>query len=605
MKSLNFGVLKPLNHHRIRSIFDFIVCIFPPIICHRKMPKNSKSEMDSQDTLIFSSVIKHKEIGKKFYEFLTENKNTNGWDFILSSHLLNSLIEKSEYNGAVEHMKYIMKTFFTLETKPLNLVSQNSQDIALKMKTIWKNQSLIELKLLTDMLQDILVKDYQNILFPEFLKTPVAQKLIKKYKKEKKIVVPKLSQIVEYENRNFESTEFDSKDLEFCTQFIMENRQHWETIYVSSKIKCFKSNQNYFPNVTFIENLDNFILEFIFDYPFEESVCALLYRYFENDINVVYTKALEYKPNESVLIEQHIRLPSRCSRYKQYLVSLHYDSGKLMSINKPVKMGNVEFLAKSKMEIFNPKTKTFDMEIAIQDFIFQSATVAKHSSNSSKMTLQLNVDLGFGSWGVPKTLIKWKAQEIYRTYTRHVEGLKSKKFQDLKGEFSEMKDGLPLNPLGKLLCDLNVFHEEVPKPQNPTELFVMNNILETIKKDPSEENIQKNFESNVLSMITSTISNDLNSTKSQDQLTGFQFKRKNSLDFEFIKFDEDKETKEASLNFLDFSEILVKDEFHTKLDNFESLGNSVDYLKEIDELLTSFHNEEEEFFDNETKKINF
>jgi hypothetical protein len=547
------------------------------------MPKNS-SKLDSSDTLIFSSVINHNEIGKIFYEYLREKKNTNCWDFILSSRLLNSLIEKLEYNQAVEHMKYIMKTFFTSEAKPLNLVSQNSQDIALKMKSIWKNQSLIELKLLTDMLQEILIKDYQNIQFPEFLKTPMAQKLIKKHKKDKKIVVPKLSQLVEYENVDFESTEFDPKDLEFCTQFLLENRQHWETIYVSNQIKCFKSNQNYFPNVTFIETLDNFILEFIFDYPFEESVCALLHRHFENDINVVYSKAVDYKPNESVLIEQHIRIPSRCSRYKQYLVSLHYESGKLMNINKPVKMGNAEFLEKSKMEIFNPKTKTFDMETAIQDFVFQSATVTKQSQNSSKMTLQLNIDLGFGSWGVPKTLIKWKAQEIYRSYLKHVESLKSKKFQDLKGEFSEMKDGLPLNPLGKLLCDLNIFQEEVPK--HPTEIFVINNILETFKKEPSEEILQKSVENIVISNIVSSISEDLTFQIPKETSNGFQFRRKNSLDFEVTKFD--KENEKISLNL---SEIIVNDELLSKLDAFDSLGTSVDSLKEIDDLLLSLHDE--------------
>jgi hypothetical protein len=569
------------------------------------MPKQPTHEVDSTNTLLFSSTLKNQEISKCFHEFLTEIKFSNRWDFILASQVLNSYIQKNEYNQAVEHIKIIMRTFFNSETKPLNLISERTKEIASKMTSNWKNQSLIELKMLIDILQDLLVKDYQNIHFPEFLKTPVAQKLIKKHKKDKKIVVPKLSQLIEYEDIDFDSEMFNPKDVEFCSQFSNENRQHWESIYVSSKIKCFKSKLNYFPNVSFIENLDNFILEFEFDYTFEETICALFYNYSEKDINVVYSKVIDYKEKESALIEQHIRIQSRCPRYKRYLISMHYDSGKLMIINKPVKMGNAEFLAKSKMEIFNPKTKTFDMETAIQDFVFQSLIISKVSQNKSKFTLQLNTDLGFGSWGVPTTLIKWKASGLHKEYHKHFDNLKLKKFQDLKQSFSEMKEGFPVNPHGKLLCDLNIFHE-TPKLQNSNttkiETFVMNNILEIMKQEPSKDLIQQSLDNIVLSTINSNISTFGVVENVETNIfpqSGFQFKEKNSLD----DFNLNPEVNDSNFtNFLDmdFSNIVnstdfrsEKNEMHFKLDSFESLG-SVSSFSEIDDLISMINNDDKD-----------
>jgi hypothetical protein len=571
------------------------------------MPKQTTQELDSSNTLLFSSTFKNQEISKSFYEYLRETNLTNRWDFILASHVLNSHIEKSDYNQAVDHIKYIMKTFFTPETKPLNLISQHTKEIVSKMTNNWKNQSLIELKMLIDILQDLLVKDYQNIHFPEFLKTPVAQKLIKKHKKDKKIVVPKLSQIIEYENIDFELETFDPKDVEFCSQFTNENRQHWESIYVSSKVKCYRSNLNYFPNVSFIENLDNFVLEFVFDYSFEETVCALFYNYIEKDANVVYSKVIDYKENETALIEQHIRIQPRCPRYKRYLVSMHYDSGKLMVINKPVKIGNIEFLNKTKMEIFNPKTKTFDVETAIQDFIFQSIIISKMTQNKSKLTLQLNMDLGFGAWGIPKALIKWKSNEIHKEYQKHFDNLKSKKFQNLKESFSEMKDGMPVNPHGKLLCDMNIF-QETPKNQESnhpkTETFVMSNILEIMKQEPSNDLIQKSVENIVLSTIASNISTfEIVEKEKILPQSNFQFKEKQDLQ---IKMIPEEMSSNFSSNFLDFSEIVnstdflseknVSNEMLHKLDSFDSFG-SLNSFSEIDDLISMINKNEDEDLD--------
>jgi hypothetical protein len=565
------------------------------------MPKNS-TELDSPDTLVFNSTLKNKEITKCFHEYLTEIKFSNRWDFIMSAQVLNAQIDKGEYIPAIEQIKHIIHTFFTSETKPLNLISQNTKDIVSKISENWKNQSLIEIKMLIDVLQQLLIKDYQTIYFPNFLKTPVAQKLTKKYKKDKKVVVPKLSQLFEYENIDFESETFNPKDLEFVRHFESENYQHWDSIYVSDEIKCYKSNRNYFPNLTFVENLDNVVLEFTFNFSFEETVCALMHNFFDKDQSIVYCKVVDYVEKEYVLIDQHVRIPASIPRYKRYLSSMHYESGKFFLINKPVKIGKVDFLEKTLADIYHPKTKKFQKENAIQDFLFQSAVITKISENKTKFKYLTHLDLGFGSWGVPNTLIKWKAQGLYSMFILQLKKLNFKKFQDLKEELSKMKDGLPLNPLGKLLCDLNIFKES-PKPK--TDSLVMLNIMGMIKQDSPNDLDQNSVNSIVHSNITSNISNfelkENKETKQKVQTFQFQPRDKNGgkqetkgdLDLSFLELDFSEIVDKVDY----ISEANVSNEMLSKLDSLESLG-SMNLFSEIDDLIEMINHEDEKEFMN-------
>ena len=100
------------------------------------MPKVSENKTQ-QHTISFSAVLKHSEISKSFHDYLQKENKNNNWDFILATQVLNSHIEKGNYQYAIGYMKYIIHTFLELEKKNLQFLSENSKEIKRKIKKIF------------------------------------------------------------------------------------------------------------------------------------------------------------------------------------------------------------------------------------------------------------------------------------------------------------------------------------------------------------------------------------------------------------------------------------------------------------------------------------
>jgi hypothetical protein len=68
--------------------------------------------MEVQTFLTFYSVLNHSDIGKTFCNYLKKQNKEETWKFIVSSQLLEILVQKSNKTRATKQIKLILKNFF-------------------------------------------------------------------------------------------------------------------------------------------------------------------------------------------------------------------------------------------------------------------------------------------------------------------------------------------------------------------------------------------------------------------------------------------------------------------------------------------------------------
>jgi hypothetical protein len=73
--------------------------------------------MEVQTFLTFYSVLNHSDIGKTFCNYLKKQNKEETWKFIVSSQLLEILVQKSNKTRATKQIKLILKNFFHEKTR--------------------------------------------------------------------------------------------------------------------------------------------------------------------------------------------------------------------------------------------------------------------------------------------------------------------------------------------------------------------------------------------------------------------------------------------------------------------------------------------------------
>jgi hypothetical protein len=410
----------------------------------------------------FKSVFAVKDIAEAWYKFLKKEFNNENWDFVLSVQELDK-ISKKQHKKIFKHVELIV-TLFIAENSQKEIITGNVQkklileEFAKLSKTSWNiNYTPSEL---FEPLQKMILMEYKNDAFKRFTRTEECLKLVEKHQKNRNVLQPQLSVLYNYSGVDFDQQPITKKDIKFLNQF-EEDNPNWILEYEDKKnnVLAFKSNWNYFPNVEFIgSSISNIRIQIIFDFPLQQVACAMFGKYQNHDPFATKSRVCEYKFNESVVVEQNSIFGFfQEPRIKKILYSMEYDAEKkkITCRGKPYKMEGIPFLENTFMNIVAKKGEKEQKMKAIQYFSFYVNSLTQIDENRTLFQHTAMVDLG--GTGFPKGITTKRAQGIQANTAKYLSTMGDKiTIKDHKYEFNELWEGLPVDPLAKLLYDLDI-----------------------------------------------------------------------------------------------------------------------------------------------------
>eukprot|EP01080_Neovahlkampfia_damariscottae_P013005 gene13005-7740_t len=573
------------------------------------MPKLLTENKETVFTIAFTATLNHSEISKSFHEFLKNEKSSDNWDFIVATHVLNSHIDKNHYNQAVEQIKYIMNVFFDLKSKTLQLLSEDEKDVAKKLCYAWKNQQMTDTKNYLEQLKELLLENYKAKEFQMFLATPTAEKLIKKHKKQKKTIVPILTQRLEYTNEDFELDHITEKDLSFF-ELIANEKQYTETLYKNDKYALWLMTHNYFPNVSFLNNVCVARVEYNFDYSFDQTSYVIFNNILEDNAHTTYIKVLENRPKDSFIIEQHVIFTGILPHIRKSIYKMKYENDRVQMIVKPMKIESADFHKPTTMELVTKKNGIPTRVKATQEFFFICMEVFSTAPNKSKVIVNVCLDVGTKVYLVPKRVIKTTFNDTFNGFSKR---LKKTSGDESIHDYREIFENETSNqdPIARLLYDLYIEKngekqrkkvKQKPTNQPVDDILAVANIKDSIQSEDKNSNIvEKRFNDELIKTIKHNLSNEIpDATETNEFKSNFQFKPNDQiLDIEpyDIQFDESK-LFSSNLSFLSYESSIgspkesVLEEMNFKAESFYDL-QSFQPISEIDDLVAFLENDQQ------------
>ena len=581
------------------------------------MPKVVTENKEVLYTIAFTATLNHSEISKSFYEFLREQKFYNNWDFILATHVLNSHMDKNNYNQAVDHMKYIMNTFFDSNIKPLQLKTQDEKNVFLKINSSWKIQQLTDTKQFLEQLKNLFLGYYKSNEFQQFLKTPIAEKLIKKNKKQKKTIVPILTQKFDYSDEDFEIDHITQKDLDFF-EHISKEKQHTETLFKNEKYSLWLMNQNYFPNVSYLNNVSVIRSEYNFNCSFDQAAFSIFNNILDEDPDSTFFEIVDNKPKEKFIIEQHLIVAGLLPNIRKSIYTFNYKQDRIQMVCKPMRIEGADFHKQSTFNIVTKRNGKPKRMKATQEFFFASMELISIDQNRTKLAVSICLEIGTKIWMVPKRWIKHKFSETFNGFSKKMKNLSGMEtIYDWESKFLNQENASKNDPIAKLLYDIYIEAngEKVKKKienqpittKNSNQISdpIIANIQDNINSQFSNTSVvEKRCEDILLKTISKNFSvQQTNPIMNQSSIfqSNFQFQPTNQLlDFtpKELLFD-DGELFSPNFSFFNFppsNETEMNqsqdsnEEILFKLESFEDL-NVFESISEIDDLVSFLENE--------------
>jgi hypothetical protein len=464
--------------------------------------------------LSFYSVLNHSDIGKTFCNYLNKQNKEETWKFIVSSQLLEILVQKSNKKRATKQIKQTLTYFEKDNIKMLETTElKNLFNSILEKK---KTQNLDQLYPLIIDLKNILLPIYKNIEFKNFQSTPEAQKLCETYAKNKQLVSD-LSKEEGMNDSDFERHLLQKKDFEYLNKLQEEDPKNWVHINSIENMKIFFSFQHHLHNVKFLELPVIVRSETLTEGTLQETSAGIFDRLLENDNTCIFFKVIDYQPNQFI-VDQYVRRSPGETSVRRVISTLKYENGSIIGISKPLKIPEMEFLKYQNMKFFRNGEE--QEERGVQEFFFYGIKITPVNDYQCKVETTTIIDGRFGISGVPQSRVNMKISERYKQIHSNLKKTKGKKIKDFKEQFNESKHGLPSNPFAKMLYDLNLDQYESPKKENK----VIDNILGNIQIP----NIQVKEVSSEPFSIESLILKTLNQKKESDIAVG-ELKVTNSL----------------------------------------------------------------------------
>jgi hypothetical protein len=450
-----------------------------------------------EQTLTFYSVLNHSDIGKTFCNYLNKQNKEETWKFIVSSQLLEILVQKSNKKRASKQIKHILISFFDLQNKK-KLETMEAQQLFSNILEKKKNLNLDLLYPLIIDLKNLLLPIYKNIEFKNFQSTPEARELCKTYSTNKLLVLH-FSKDEGLNDLDFERNTLQKKDFEFFMKLQNEESKDWIETLSTENLKIFQSFQHHLQNVKFLELPVVVRAVALYDGNIQETSAGMLDKFFENDSSCVSFKVIHYQ-EDYFIVEQYVKRPPGETRVRRLICTLKYENGTIIGIMKPLKIPEMEFLKYKDLK-YNKNGKEI-VERGVQEFYYFTFCISKVTDDQCKAEFICIYDGRFGISGVPQSFVNQKTLEFYKQFSSGLKKTKGKTIKDFKDSFNEMKSGLPLNPFAKMLYDLNLDQYEASKVENQ----VFHNILGNIQIPNQIKEVKENFLENI--SIESSIPND-------------------------------------------------------------------------------------------------
>eukprot|EP01080_Neovahlkampfia_damariscottae_P008822 gene8822-771_t len=544
------------------------------------MPKKTESGKVQLYTITFNAVLNHSEISKSFHDFSKEKKKIYNWDFILAVHVLKSHMKKGNKEESTKYMRHIIYTFLESETKQLRLISEEELSIASQIITTWKNQQFSISNELLQYLQEILIEEYKNTTFEEFLKTPIAEKLIKKFKKETQFIVPILTQKFDYKDEDFEVEKVTEMDFDFFEHISKEKLSN-ETLFESPSYKLQIMNQNYFPNVTSLKNIHIISFEYVFDYPYDGTICGM-FKDYPNKPYMTYCNILDHDSNDFIIIEQHYILPETLPKIRKSVVGCKLEKERLHMISKSVKLKESGFNKPELFDLVLEKDGIPQKVEGTQEFFFSAMEIVSLDKKKTKFILNSAIELGSVYNLISRRVIKKVFTERYNDILKKLKKLNGHEtFYDLRPTLTSGPEYRMSNFFYKLYVEK--FGEETKEKKiypiekkNEVDLSLLSKIqsdlVVPLKKPNFEDLLMKNISNNII-----------NSSKKEPEKET-KDACFNALEFEFTTLDFSPTMKKSNIIIDEREDEILDLDLDFVVEDFDELPANA--ISEIDDLVS-------------------
>jgi hypothetical protein len=467
------------------------------------MPEPDK-EFDLSNYIIrFESLFLVPEIAVNFYEFLKTEFNTDNWDFITSLQMLNKLCQKKNTKKIITHVQLICNTFIVEKApKEIHIAKAHKEEILKQISLLDKKSWNLKVSpnQLFETLEKRILMEYKNDAFKRFIRTPEALKIIEKHKNSRHVLTPLISQVYNYKDEDFQDKPLNEKDLEFLN-FLQTDNANWQMILSNKKGNQtgFSSISNYFPSLTFASsNLACGKNEMFFDFPLEAVALAVYSNYHKKNPFITGVKVDEYKHGAHALIEESIQFAFFSEpRVKKSYFSIHYDVElkKLTMVSKPCQLKNVPFIELQETEVVQ-KNGTKKMK-AVQYFALTETVLTQVDENRTFVQMINMTDFGGKKLDVNAIAVKFY-EHMQMGIEKMLKSMnKNEKISSHKYALNELWEGLPVDPIGKLLMDLDIesidkAHQE--KMEKRKQVFNISNFILHFSALKTKEISEKYYE---------------------------------------------------------------------------------------------------------------
>jgi hypothetical protein len=552
----------------------------------------------------FASVFKIKEVGTAFYEFLKKEFNSDNWDFIQQLQTLDKLTQKKNTKKVLHQVHLICKLFIEKNSQKELSAEKQKEEILTQISKLSKNvwDLKISPKQLFEPLERIILMEYKNDAFKRFVRTPECLALVEKYKNNQNMLTPLLSQVYNYKDEDFQRKPFSDKEKAFIEQIQTDN-PNWILFYQDNKTHTLGlfSLWNYFPSLSYMSDAcGNGKIEILFDYPLQAVAIACFNNYHKNDPSLTHLNVVEYKHNEYVLIDEHVKFSFFADpRIKRNYQSVHYDPElkKISLITKPCQIDLIPMLKLEEMEIISKQGEKPKKIKAVQYFTYYATTLTAIGDKTLFQQVSM-VDLGTKSSDGAAVFTKL-IQGFQTNISKALKTMtKETKISDFKYQLNQLWEGKPVQPIGKLLVDLDIdsidkeYEEKMQKRKN---VFNISNFILHFSSLKRKEISKKYYEflksehnSDSWDFIL-----DVNSLRNLHEKRKFQ-EEQETLEHILNQYIHDKSPKDLSINkelkselmqsldsrikgypiFKYFDKIYQKIKLEHQLDSFKRFGKS-------------------------------
>jgi hypothetical protein len=422
---------------------------------------NEEEKFNIGDYVIqFKSVLIVPEISKAFFTFLKEEFSSDNWEFILGLQMIEQLVKKKNQAKINIQVKTLVNTFIEPKSKKeLEICPAEKLVVLEKVKTLQKKEWNLDVSPLElfEPFRMVILNEYKNDSFKRFIRTPTCLELLEKHATNRDVLLPRLALVYNYTDDDFKRCYMDQNDIKFMNQYSMDN-PNWSVLLDNKKkkLQVYYSPWNYFPNVKFITKACWNVRTVVeLNLPFEHAIVGVFKNIATNTSESF--EIVEYKFGDYFVAQFQIRTIQfiMSKRWVQIVYNMSYDP-ETRCVEMRMKSCQIkdtkDFFVNEKLPL---KTKNGIKHVkAIQCFVFGVIKVTEIKENHCVFEYISTVDLDIK---LPKKFLEPTGTQVYYDTMKNLERIGDRtKLIDHKYDFNELWEGLPKDPVGKLLWDLDI-----------------------------------------------------------------------------------------------------------------------------------------------------